>query len=279
MVHLTRRLGGGRPGPQGAGFVGVALALPQRNALLAPDQRELAPEQILNRYVRGLLGGLERLGVHGYYPGRDIVTVDGKLLANLALEIEPDGATLIEMCVATDRSFAEVTRFVDRADPGGTVGMDFIAPEQATSIAAVAGRAPTLEAFARALADGFAERLGVEAIVAGPPRIGTTDRSWIAAGYLAAHLDRRARIPAMLGVIEVRAARAGDVVADVRVCGDLIAPSDGIARLEAALRGAPIDRETLRRRVSEVFAASGDFILGLRDLTAIGDLVFDACSA
>ena len=80
---------------------------------------------------------------------------------------------------------------------------------------------------------------------------------------------------AMLGVIDVHAAREGDVVADVRVCGDLIAPAYTVDALQAALRGAPVDRVELRRRSAN--AAGGGFILGVESPESIGDLVFEAC--
>jgi hypothetical protein len=81
----------------------------------------------------------------------------------------------------------------------------------------------------------------------------------------------------MLGVVEVRAARDGDLVGDVRVCGDLLAPSAVVARLEAALRGAPIDRDALRRRVIATLVEPDDVLLGVRDPAIVGDLVYEAC--
>jgi hypothetical protein len=275
-IGLVRRTGGGRLAPLGSGFAGVVLALPHRASLLAPSTT-LVPEQILNRYVRGLLGALESLGIRGYYPGRDVVTVDGRIVASVGFELAPDGTTLVEMSVAVGRSFACVSTFADRADPSGIVPMELLLPEQATCIADVVGRAPDLGEMTAALATGFASRLGCDAAVADGFASVPTDPSWLDAGRLAPHLDRHAAVRDLLGVIEVYAASTGGRVDDVRVCGDLLAPSATVARLEAAFRGTSIDRETLRRRVGDALVEADDVLLGVRDPATVGDLVFEAC--
>ncbi len=275
-VGLARRMGGGRPAPLGGGFAGVVLALPHRAGLLAPGS-SLVPEQILNRYARGLLGALEALGVRAYYPGRDLVTVDGRIVASLGFELAPDGATLVEMSLAVERSFACVSTFADRADPSGVVPMELLLPEQGTCVADIVGRAPDLDDVTAALATGYASRLGCDVVVGDGLGPIAPDASWLDAGRLASHLDRHAAVRDMLGVIEVYAARVGDRVDDVRVCGDLLAPSGSVARVEAALRGASIDRAVLRRRVVDALVAPDDVLLGLRDPATVGDLVFEAC--
>jgi lipoate-protein ligase A len=275
-IGLVRRAGGGRAAPLGDGFAGVVLALPDRASLLAPGTT-LVPEQILNRYVRGLLGALESLGLRAYYPGRDVVTVDGRIVASLGFELASDGTTLVEMSLAVGRSFACVSTFADRADPSGVVPMELLLPEQGTCIADVVGRAPDLDDVTAALATGFASRLGCDVAVGDPLGSIPTDTSWLDAGRLARHLDRHAAVRDMLGLIEVYAARAGDRVHDVRVCGDLLAPSAAVERVEARLRGAPIDRDVLRRRVTEALVAPDDVLLGVRDPASVGDLVFEAC--
>jgi hypothetical protein len=277
-VSIVRRLTGGRVFPLGDGFAGIVLAVPHGGALV--NDAMLAPHQIPNRYVRGLLGALEGIGVAAYYPGRDRVTIDGRTVAALGFEVEPDGATLIEMSVALGRSFAEVSMFADRADPAGVVPMEIVLPEQGASVAEITERAPSGDEMAGALASGYATRLGVEvaiddAIVAAP----ADDPAWLEAGRLASNLDRHARARDMLGVVEVHAERSGDRVADLRIGGDLIAPSTTMARLEAALRGAPVAREVLRARVAEVLAAPGAFVLGVRSPATIADLVAEACGA
>jgi lipoate-protein ligase A len=274
-VAIMRRTGGGRAAPLGAGHVGVILAMPDRATLAAAEHLTL--EQILNRYVRGLLGALESFGVRANYPGRDLVTVDGRLLASLGVEIAADGATVVEMCVAVERSFACVTTFADRADPTGTVPVDLVLPDQATSIAEAAGRAPDLEQFAAALATGYATRLGCDVVMSDPLPPPAPDAAWLAAGRLSPHLDRHAAVRELLGAVEVYAARAGDRVRDVRLCGDLLARSTTVERIETALRDAPIERATLRALVEAALREPDDVLLGVRAPATVGDLVYEAC--
>lgn len=278
-VRLARRLGGGRVAPAGEGFVGIALALPHGAALVADDASALAPEQVLNRCVRGLLGALESLGVAAHYPGRDRVTVGGRTIAALAFETEPDGATLVEASLAVGRSFAEVSTIADRADPTGVVPLDLVLPEQATSVAETTGTMPSADELAAVLAAGYAARLGLDVTVASdaPPR-SVSDPAWIDAGRLAPHLDRHGLAREMLGVVEVWASRRGDGVGDVRICGDLIAPSETVAALEAAFRDAPLERDGLRARAAAVLASPGAFLLGVRDPNVVADLVWEACA-
>jgi hypothetical protein len=275
-IGLVRRVGGGRAAPLGDGFAGVVLALPHRASLLAPDTT-LVPEQILNRYVRGLLGALESLGIRAYYPGRDVVTVDGRIVASLGFELAPDGTTLVEMSLAVGRSFACVSTFADRADPSGVVPMELLLPEQGTCMADVVGRALDLDDVTAALAAGYASRLGCDVAVGDGLGSVAADTSWLDGGRLAPHLDRHAAVRDMLGMLEVYAACAGDRVRDVRVCGDLLAASATVERVEAGLRGAPIDRDVLRRCVTDVIVPPEDVLLGVRDPATVGDLVFEAC--
>jgi hypothetical protein len=275
-VGIVRRLGGGRPGPLGLGYAGIVLALPDRMALLGGGAPVL-PEQILNRYVRGLLGALESLGVRGYYPGRDVVTVDGRMLAAIGFELAPDGATVVEMCVAVGRSFAELSAFADRADPSGIVPLDLIDPERGVCVAEVIGREPDLQELTAALAAGYAGRLGADVVISDGLPPPTPDETWLEAGRLAPHLDRRGTVRGLLGIVEVRAACANDRVQDVRLCGDLLAPSATVARLEAAWRGVAVEREALRKRTAETLATPDDVVLGVREPASLGDLVYEAC--
>src|SRR5439155_21399027 len=70
-VRMHRRHTGGRAVAFGDGFVGIALTLPHRSALVAAEPLALAPEQVMNRCVRGILTGLKTAGVAPFYPGRD----------------------------------------------------------------------------------------------------------------------------------------------------------------------------------------------------------------
>src|SRR5260370_1655972 len=67
-IGAYRRLTGGRVVGAGEGWLGLALILPMRIALLNEDASRLKPDQIMNRYARGLLAGLRWLGLHCFFP-------------------------------------------------------------------------------------------------------------------------------------------------------------------------------------------------------------------
>jgi lipoate-protein ligase A len=276
-LPLVRRLAGGRAAPLGAGYLGVMLALPHRSALVADDPAALAPDQVLNRAVRGLLGALETFGVRGHYPGRDVVTARGRTLASLAFEVDDDGGTLVEMTIALRRSFAELTGFADRADPAGVVPIELLLPDAATSVAEERGDAPDAATFTTAIARALGERLGVvvhdepEPLPAVAP-----DPTWLDAGRVR-DLPRHATRRAMLGVVQAFVACNDGRVGDVRLRGDFIAPSATIARIEAALRGAPIEPTALRARVRDAVSAA-DFVLGVPGFDTFAELVHEAAS-
>src|SRR5437868_1225884 len=62
-LSAMRRFTGGRVVGAGEGWLGLALVLPSRDALLPDHDIKLKPDQVMNRYVRGLLAGLRDLGL------------------------------------------------------------------------------------------------------------------------------------------------------------------------------------------------------------------------
>jgi len=277
-IRLHRRLGGGRPVPLGEGYFGVSLALPNPSTLATGGATRLKPEQVLNRAVRGVLAALETLGVSGYYPGRDVVTAGRKIIGAITLEIDPSGKTLVEMAVAANRSFAEVTSFLDRADPTGVVPADAVLPGHATSIAEETGLRTTLDTFADAVAAGFVARLGMACVPAEEPLPPVqADDDWLLAGRLPPHLDRYGAARTALGSLQARVALGGGRIADLRLTGDFIASAAAITRMETSLRDMVPDRAAILDRVNKALAGPMDFLLGVRPLEIIADVVMQAC--
>jgi lipoate-protein ligase A len=277
----ARRLSGGRAVPAGPGFVGLTLALPHRSALVGDAADALAPEQVLNRAVRGVLGALDALGVAARYPGRDLLTAGGRTIGAMAFEVAADGTTLIETTLAVERSFAVLPSLLERADPGGVVPVDMIAPDEATCVAALVGRAPDVDELADRIATGYRERLGIDCAAApGAPPAAAVDADWLAAGVVPPRLDRVASARTMLGRVAAHLALADDGrIAGARLTGDLIAPSACIEALERALVGVPPEPATVRGLVAATFAAPGAFLLGADPLADVAATIVRAGAA
>ena len=281
-VGVHRRLGGGRIVPLGEGFLSLALALPHRSALVGDVADVLAPEQVLNRAVRGLLGALERLGVRAHYPGRDVVTVDRRIIAGLTFDVDVDGATVVEMVLATERNYAVVTELVDRCDPTGVVPATVLGPEDGTSLAEVAGRGIELEGLVTLVAESTAERFGlrVEEVPPTAPTeagVGTDDRTIDLRDTVDPSM-RRARRPSMLGMMEAYVRMADDRIEAVRLGGDLIAPAYAVGELEQSLVGLCADREIIAEALTQRLAEVGGFVLGTSP-EAMADVVTEAATS
>lgn len=272
---LHRRLSGGRAWAAGEGFVQVSLTLPHRSALVSDDPLALAPEQLLNRAVRGLLGGLEAMGVSALYPGRDTITVARRTIGLLGLEIDGHGATLIEACLDIERDQGTLPQLLEEVDPDGVVGAQMIAPDGATSLARELGRHPSFEEVAACIRRGYESRLGVEFVeVQAAASAAPSDDGFVGERTRRADLDRRGTTPTMLGVLEAHVGVAGDgTIGELMLAGDILAPSGTVARLEQAVRGCPPERGRLLAIIGEVVRAPHDFILGVGPLDTIADTI------
>jgi hypothetical protein len=276
---LHRRLSGGRCAATGGGFVSVSLVLPHRSALVSDDPVALAPEQVLNRAVRGLLGGLEAAGIAVIYPGRDLVTVARRVLAVLGFEIDAAGAAVVEAVVAVERDQSLLPSLLERADPDGVVGAQMMLPDDVTSLARELGRVPALDELVGWLRHGYETRLGVGFVdEVAPVTPGTAvEDGFVRSRARRPHLDRRGVSGTMLGLLEAYCALASDGTLDeVMLAGDVIAPSATIARLEQALRGCPPLHDRLCAVIEDVVRPPRDFVLGVGPLRTIGETILRA---
>jgi len=157
-IALHRRQCGGRALPFGDGFVGLSLILPHRSALYSSDPNALAPYQVLNRYVRGILEGYRAIGVHAFYPGRDFITVDGRILGAVSFETDEHGALLFEALLANTRDFSLLPHFLEVVDPSGTVKAEMLTSEGTTCLAHELGESLSLREVAEVLQRGYTKQ-------------------------------------------------------------------------------------------------------------------------
>ena len=286
-IALVRRHSGGRAAAFGTGFAGVSLVLPARGALLAPAQA-LRPEQVMNRYVRGILGGLERQGIAAIYPGRDTITARRRLLGVVGFTETHAGAVLVEAVLATRGDPSALPHLLDRADPGGVVRTAMLTPAETTSLAAECGAGPALGDLADWLARGYAERLGAAPVsrtldgeeaarVAELAATALADASWLSARRPREGLDRRATATTMLGALDVHLAIGADGrVHEACLSGEMLAAEDTIPALETGLRGCAPDRSAVGAVVERVLAQPGQFLLGVGPTDTLVDTVMRA---
>ena len=285
---LMRRHSGGRAAAFGTGFAGVTLVLPRRGALRDPEAATLRPEQVMNRYVRGILRALEGEGVAAIYPGRDTITASRRLLGVVSFAETHAGAVLVEALLATTGDPSTLPRLLDRADPGGVVPIEMLTPADTTCIAAERGASPTLSQLADWMARGYAEGLGVApearsldadetARVAALAATSFTDAAWHRMRTPRGDLDHRASTRTVLGSLDVHVAVAPDGrIRDACISGDLIAADDTIPALEAGLGGCSPERGAVAAVVTSVLSKPLHFLLGIGPADTLVDTVMQA---
>ena len=287
---LIRRHAGGRAWPHGEGFAGLSLIVPHRSALVSDDPFALAPHQVPNRCVRGILAACRRAGIDAFYPGRDLVTATGRVLGALAFEVDSRGILLFEAVLSIARGFDALAALLDAADPGGEIVAEPWSDERTTSLSRLLGREVALEELADLLRGGLEDEFPVETR---PAHIADDDRSGIEALAIAqcsveqwmngrrrraAH--RRVTAPAQIGVLEaLLALGARGEIDDVVLAGDFIANAPAIEVLEQQLRSRRLERFAIAPVIEEVFSKRENFILGIGKPSAITDLLLRAAYA
>jgi lipoate-protein ligase A len=280
---FVRRLTGGRALALGEGYVGISLLLPHRSALFAGDPLALAPFQIANRYVRGLLRSLKNLGLPVFYPGRDLVTVNRRPIAALSFETDDEGRLAFEMILAVERPLGAVAQLLDRWDVGGVIKADLLALESGTCLRDEIGETLPFDDLAALLREAFAQQYGVtvddgplspledQAVAALAQR---ESRAWTNARVLRRDLPLAGSSGIQTGVFEAHFALEQErFVKEIQLAGDFIANSAAVAALEYRLRLCPAEWTAITRVVDAVFADPANYLLGIGRLRTVADTI------
>ncbi|MGH7856282.1 MAG: lipoate--protein ligase family protein [Candidatus Binatia bacterium] len=288
--RIWRRLSGGRAMPFGEGFLGFSLLLPHRSALVSDEPFHLSPYQVPNRYARGILTALRGLGIDAFYPGRDFVTVNRKVIAMVTFETDERGALVFEGFIAVERDFGLLARFLAEADPEGHLAGERIDPAAVTSAVAELDEERKPRELAEALRRGFGEQFGVETPARelspleeqaiGAIEVREFQEDWLGIRDPGEGLDLAAATPVALGVFEVRLGLEQErFVREVRLTGDFIANSAGVDALERELKLCPADWRSVALVADQIYNRPENYILGIGKLRTIPDTIVKALPA
>ncbi len=285
-IGVYRRPTGGRIAGAGEGWLGCALILPTRDALLPTKLAGVRPEQVMNRYVRGILAGLGRFGLDCSYPGRDAITCQQRELAVCSFETNPSGALLFETLLAVDRGLEAVVFDLERLDPDGSLTVPMYSPETATTMARELGHDVATAELAGAIEHGYATLLGgVRPRELTPDERVEAERhaeaaalgQWLRARRPEPELDQVGRERGQLGFVEAHLALdGGGKIERLMMAGDFIANSSGVAEFEHALAGQRLDPMTVSAAAAKTFATGVSYILGLGDLANLVKVIMKA---
>lgn len=284
-VALWRRHTGGRVTPFGDGFVGVSLVLPHRSAFYSDDRLSLAPYQVLNRYVRGILEACRLANISAFYPGRDFITVDRRVLGLVSFETDEAGALLFEAILANTRDFSALPYLLERIDPTGLIKMEMMGPDATTSLARELGTELSFEEVADLVQRGFSKHFG---LVCRPHALTTLelqaiqaiaarefgDDGWLRQRRFRPELNRHASLWVQLGAFEAYFALEQErFLKEIVFAGDFLANSPSIERLERDLRLCPIEWRAIDAVANEIFGTAENFILGIGRTRTIADMI------
>jgi hypothetical protein len=252
--------------------------------LLKEDSARLKPDQIMNRYARGLLAGLRAFGLDCFYPGRDAITFERRELAMCTFETDPSGAMLFESMLAMNRGMENLIQDLELIDPDGALRCRMYDSELATTLARELKREVAFDELADAIAAGYEGLLGetrrreLTAIETADAK--RRERTLIASGWLDARIASKAetiqknRLAAQLGAIEAAAMLESDgTVSALTLSGDFIANSSALAELENELVGKRLDLGSVSHAVTKTFGHGGNFFLGAGELSNLARLI------
>lgn len=289
-VQLHRRYTGGRAIPFGDGFVGVALTLPHRSALLSTDPYALAPYQVMNRYVRGVITTCKLAGIEPFYPGRDFLTVNRRVIGLISFEVDTSGALLFEAIIANHRDFSVLPQWLEQVDPRGVVKAEVLTPEGTTSLSRELATQLTTEEVAELLRRGYEQQFRVrcephtaspleeQAIKAAAHEF--DDERWLAQRRVPPHRDHHAWTRVQLGTFEAYYSLEQErFIKDVMFAGDFIANSPAIDRLEHELKLCPADWRNIDAVANDIFSQPENYILGIGPVRTIADTICKALPA
>ncbi len=275
-----RRFTGGRVVGSGEGWLNLALILPSRDALLPAHDIKLKPDQVMNRYARGLLAGLRDLGLECFYPGRDAVTIERRELAMCTFETDASGTMLFEAVLALNRGMEEVVHDLEHFDPDGQLPCAMYGPDVATKLVRELDRDISFQQVAEAIARGYSNLLGggnrreltaVENAQAQRRGASMEQRGWL---HLSPDDNLLSHMATQLGSIEARVkTSSAGAVESLGLYGDLIANSPGIAALKSGMIGQRLDLASVSDAVMKVFGGGDNFILGIGELSNLVKLI------
>jgi lipoate-protein ligase A len=282
-INVMRRLTGGRVIGAGQGWLGLALILPTRTALLKEDVARIKPDQIMNRYARGILTGMRAIGIDSFYPGRDAITFEQREIAMCTFETNAAGAMLFEASIAHNRGMEELVHDLERIDPDGTLSCRMYDAATATKVVRELDRDISFEELAGAIARGYASSLGesrrreltaLEIAQAEHRGRALTNSNWLAGLAAGSSMKLKNRIASQLGAIEAAVAINADGIIEAgRLSGDFIANSPAINELESELRGRALDLASIGHAVTKTFGHNDNFFLGAGELSNLVRLI------
>lgn len=276
-TEVLRRATGGPACVAGKGIHYVALGLRHASVLM-----ECPSDRVLNRNVRGLLGGLALAGARANYFGRDYIAVDKRPAGLLGWTRDGEGGVLLECFLAVDRPFTlpeAIDGYPMREEMTEAARTPFVMRE-------VWDEAPAIEDLIRMLAEGHLDRypdaeLELDRSSPSDAERGAADELLpsLSVGFDDAwdtHAWSRVReVP--IGFVSAGVTMDDEgFIADAVVAGDFYQDEEVVTLLAKKLAGTAPDPDAIAEVLRGVWDGQNRVLEGLKDLTVLTDALVEA---
>ncbi len=258
-VQIGRRPTGGGAIIMGPGQLGVAVT-----TRAVPEE---PPRETLERYARGVIAGLSRLGIEAQFRRKNDLESSGRKIAGLGLYLDPAGAVLFHASVLVDLDVELMLRVL--RIPGAKLSDKAVArvEERVTTVSRELGQRLTAADVREAFVKGFGAGSSRGAMDEGEQCLSEQLRTgkygspeWV--GQQSPRRDARGSslLKTPEGLVRIFVGVHGDAIKSVLVAGDYNAVPPAIPRFEAALRWCRADAASI---AAEAEKTVGENALGV----------------
>jgi len=280
-VAVNRRPTGGGAIIMGERQLALALAIPTGH----PAHSE-HPTKVFPDLARGIVSGLDELGITAEYRPKNDIEVRGRKIAGTAVCVDESGALLYHASILLDLDVQLMLRVLNT--PVEKISDKAIASfeERLTTASAELGRPVDLPAARKAVRRGFERAFGaafsdVPLTAAELRRIGGLEtqkylsREWVHQRQPTGDMVGTSIRKTSAGLVRTYAALVGDTIKSILITGDFFSADETINGVEAALKWGPATREAIERAVEAAFADNGHGpdLIGSAELA---DIVYEA---
>ena len=287
-IAVNRRPTGGGTIMMGPGQLGVAVVsslAPAGAPGGASSGGPSGPREAIRTWSRGIVAGLEGLGIRATLRGKNDLEVGGRKIAGLGVYIDENGAALFHCSLLAGMNLQlmlsllniPLEKLSDRAVSALESRLTTVSRELDRSVDTDLLRGRIREGFARAFGVSLSPRPFTEGEVRGISRLESEKylaSEWVYQRQPPRDTEGSARRKTGAGLLSVHLSLAGSVIKNLVISGDFFSSMAALNRLEARLRWSEAERGVVEDAVrTELSGGCG--ILGL-PAAEVSDVIMEA---
>ena len=244
------------------------------------------PARILPKLARGIIAGLEGLGIRAEYRPKNDIVANGRKIAGTAICVEESGALLYQASVLLDFDVRLMLRTLkiprEKISDKGIAS----AAERMTTIRQETGKRIEMSQAREAIVRGFERTFRMTAVLTPFTREELAQIQRLEIEKYASDTWINQRIPGLdavgicekktpAGLIRVYVTLASDKMKSVLITGDFISGKRAINDIEAALKWGRTDRPAIQRAIL-VAAADSEYPIQGLEPSELAEIIYQA---